>query len=278
MAYENFIPTVWAEGIQRELERQRVFVADCNRQYEGDVKKQGDSVRILGVGKPTIKRTANKNFKLDAAEDVEDTSVTMNINQIAYFNYKIDDIDKRQAQGGVTEALNKETSEALADEMDKYVADFAKDKLAAKYNSTDVVVNKDNILDEIDKAIQKLYENDVKTNTEITITLPPRAWMIFKKAYILLDTNNSAMIKNGKVAMYGNAEIKLSNNVAKSADKNTDYIMCRTKRAVAFANPLIHVEPYRPENGFSDAVKGYTLFDGKIVRPKEISILNWKYA
>lgn len=278
MAYENFIPTVWSEGIERELERQHVFVADCNREYEGDVKDQGDSVRILGVGKPTITRTNDKNFKLNGAETVEDTSTTMNINQIAYFNYKIDDIDKRQAQGGVTEALNKETSEGLADEMDKYVASFATDKLANKYSNSDVLVNKDNILDEIDKALQKLYEKDVKTTTEITITLSPRAWMIFKKAYISLDTNNSAMIKNGKVAMYGNAEIKMSNNVAKSSNGQTDYIMVRTKRAVAFANPLIHVEPYRPEDSFSDAVKGFALFDGKIVRPKELFILNWKYA
>ena len=39
MSYANFIPTVWNEGIMRELERLCVFSEDCNRQYEGDVKK-----------------------------------------------------------------------------------------------------------------------------------------------------------------------------------------------------------------------------------------------
>ena len=52
MAYENFIPAVWAEGIERELERLHVFATDCNQEYEGEVTKQGDSVHILGVGKP----------------------------------------------------------------------------------------------------------------------------------------------------------------------------------------------------------------------------------
>ena len=52
--------------------------------------------------------------------------------------------------------------------------------------------------------------------------------------------------------------------------------MVRTERAVAFANPLTHTEPYRPEKRFSDAVKGYVLYGTKIVRPKELMILNVK--
>ena len=55
MAYSNFIPSVWAESINRELERACVFVEDCNRQYEGAVSKKGESVHILGVGKPKLK-------------------------------------------------------------------------------------------------------------------------------------------------------------------------------------------------------------------------------
>ena len=77
MAYQNFIPTVWNEGIERELERICVFAEDCNRKYEGSVKEKGESVKILGVGKPTIKSLAkaNKNNDIDAPEEIEDTSV-----------------------------------------------------------------------------------------------------------------------------------------------------------------------------------------------------------
>lgn len=85
MAYQNFIPSVWSEGINRELERLCVFAEDCNRKYEGKVKKQGESVTILGVGKPTIKRIAkaSRNKDIDSPEEIEDTSVIMYINQIA---------------------------------------------------------------------------------------------------------------------------------------------------------------------------------------------------
>ena len=280
MAYANFIPSVWNEGINRELERLCVFVEDCNRQYEGSVKKKGESVTILGVGKPTIKSLAkaNRNNDIDAPEEIEDTSVIMYINQIRYFNYMVGDIDKAQAVNGVMDALEQETSEGLADEVDKYVASFAVDSSVAKLNDSPATVTKDNILSTLDLAIQKLYENDVKATTKIVVTISPRFYTLFKQAYIDKDTDNSEMLKNGRVAKYGNVVVKMSNNVHKTDSGATDNIMIRTQRAIAFAKPLTHTEPYRPEKKFADAVKGFILFDAKVVRPKEVININVKYA
>lgn len=280
MAYANFIPSVWNEGINRELERLCVFVEDCNRQYEGSVKKKGESVTILGVGKPTIKSLAkaNRNNDIDAPEEIEDTSVIMYINQIRYFNYMVGDIDKAQAVNGVMDALEQETSEGLADEVDKYVASFAVDSSVAKLYSAATTVTKDNILGVLDLAIQKLYENDVKATTKIVVTISPRFYTLFKQAYIDKDTDNSEMLKNGRVAKYGNLIVKMSNNVHKTDSGATDNIMIRTQRAIAFVKPLTHTEPYRPEKKFADAVKGFILFDAKVVRPKEVININVKYA
>ena len=280
MAYSNFIPSVWAESINRELERACVFVEDCNRQYEGLVSKKGDSVHILGVGKPTIKsiERANASGEIDEAEEIEDTSVILNISQIRYFNYKVGDIDKAQAIGGLMDALSLETSEGLANEMDKFIASMATGEDVAKLTPSATVVTKDNVLDILDEAIMKLQENDVNMASGITVTVSPRFYKLFKQAYISKDTDNSSMLENGKVCMYGNVTVKLSNNVAKSDDGQTDNILIRSKRAIAFVNPLTHTEAYRPEKSFADAVKGYVLFDGKVVRPKELVNINVKYA
>lgn len=275
MAYQNFIPTVWAETINRDIERSHVFVADTNRQYEGDVKAKGDSVRILGVGKPTITTQFGKKIILGAAEDVADQSITLPIDHVAYFNYKVDDIDKRQAVGGLMEALTKETSEGLADEMDKFVANLALDKQAVVADATAVAITKDNILSEIDKLLVKLLENDVKRTSKITLTLPPKFSMILKQAYTDLDTNNSEMLKNGVVGKYNGIIIKESNNCAQDTNKNY-MLQMKTDRAIAFVNPMTHIEPYRPEGGFSDAVKGFILYDGIIARPKELIVARWK--
>ena len=289
MAYQNFIPTVWNEGIERELERICVFAEDCNRKYEGAVKKKGESVTILGVGKPTIKSLAkaNKNNDIDAPEEIEDTSVIMYINQIRYFNYMVGDIDKAQAVGGIMDALEQETSEGLANEVDTYIASKAVDEsVKALYGNTPVkVVANENagtgekyVLDILDEALQKLYENDVKSTTKIVVTISPRFFTLFKRAYINKDTDNSEMLKNGRVAKYGNIIVKMSNNVHRTSNGAVDNIMIRTQRAIAFAKPLTHTEPYRPEKKFADAVKGFILFDAKVVRPKEVININVKYA
>ena len=279
MAYTNFIPELWSEAIQRELEGSYVFAEDCNRQWEGDVKKKGDTVHILGVGKPTIKKLLREDASndIDGPEEVTDTDTTLVIDQIDYFNYMVGDIDKAQAIGGLMDALSKETSEALADTVDKYIAGFAVAEGVPKLTAAAQEVTKDNILGILDSAIQKLYENDVKNSTEVVVTISPRFYTLFKQAYIKADTNNSAMLKNGRVAMYGNVTVKMSNNVHKT-DDGADNIMIRTKRAIAFAQPLTHTEAYRPEKKFADAVKGFILYGAKIVRDKEIVNINVKYT
>lgn len=287
MAYQNFIPTVWNAEINRELERLCVFVEDCNTKYEGNVKKQGESVTILGVGKPTIRRIAKaaRNNEIAAAEEIEDTSAIMYINQIAYFNYMVGDIDKAQATNGVSDALSKETSEGLAQEVDTYIAGFATDSSVPKLYSTAATLTSEktetgkiNVLKVLDEAIQKLYENDVKTSTKLVVTVSPRFFTLLKQAYRDIDTNNSDLLKHGKVGMYGNVTVKMSNNVARTEEGKVDNIMIRTQRAIAYAKPLTHTEAYRPEKRFADAVKGFILFDAKVVRPKEIVNINVKYA
>lgn len=289
MSYKNFIPSVWAEGIDRELERLCVFAEDCNRKYEGDVKKQGESVAILGVGRPTITtitKQEKNGFRLGDPEEVPTTAQIMYINQLSTFHYGIDDIDKAQASDDIMGMLEEETSEALANEIDKHISAQVVDPTVPKLFAAPVkVVAGDgngstewNVLDILDLAIQKLYENDVADSTRVVVTVSPRFYTIFKKAYTKIDTDNSDMLKNGKVGVYGRVIVKRSNNVHKTEDGAVDNIMIRTGRAVAFAKPLTKTDAYRPEKSFRDAVKGFVLYQAKVVRPKEIFNINVKYA
>lgn len=285
MAYQNFIPTVWNEAIDRELERLCVFAEDCNRKYEGKVKEKGESVKILGVGKPTIKSIAfkDKNKNIDDAEEIEDTSIIMQINQIRYFNYKVGDIDKAQAVGGVMESLQAETSEGLANEVDTYIAGMANKEEAVKLYATapkcvagTASTGEINVLKALRDARKYLTKNDVKQNTKIVATVDADFEDLFVEAYTDKNTNNSDNLKNGAIGMYHKMLIKSSNNVATDKSGNS-LIMVRTQRAIAYVKALTHTEAYRPEKGFADAVKGFILFDAKIVRPKEMVVINVNY-
>jgi len=286
MSFQNFIPTIWNKQINLELERLCVFAEDCNRQYEGDVKELGDQVKILGVGKPTITTITRSeaNNDIGAAESITDTSIFLQINQLSYFHYIIGDIDKAQAVKGITEAIQTETSEELANTIDQYIAGFsttAKGATLLDASAVEITATSSDagyVLTKIDEALQKLYENDVKQNTDVILTCSPRFYFILKRAYVNLDTDNHALLKNGFVGQYGTVKVKMSNNVLTANSGAEDLIQVKTTRAIAFVHPYTHSEAYRPDLKFADAIKGYILYDAKIVRPKEMIVINAKYA
>lgn len=289
MAYENFIPTVWNEGIERELSRLCVFAEDCNTRYEGSVKEKGEAVKILGVARPTIRSLSRAEAAGDIAapEEIEDTSALLYINQIRYFNYLVGDIDRAQAVCGLMDALGTETSEALAEEIDAYLAGFALDSAVKKlYKTAPKVVagtpatGEKNVLHVLDEAVEELYKNDVHGNSELVVTVSPRFYTLMKQSGLEKTTDNTGIFQNGRVGRYGGVTVKMSNHVktgTTTASGDTDHILIRTRRALAFAKPLTHTEPYRPEKKFADAVKGFVLFDAKVVRPREILDINVKY-
>lgn len=280
MSYANFKAKVWSKAIDRDLERVCVFAENTNQKYSGEIKGLGDTVRIVGVGKPTVSTHTLSSGKLtlSGAEEIADTSVSLVVDKAAYFNYGVEDIDAAQGAGNVLAVLNQESSEEVANVIDKAIANLATEKVGVqKYASSNTIVTKDNILSVLDGMQQKLFENDVNPSTRVTITMPPAIYTIFRQAYEKLDTDNSEALKNGRVARYANMDIKMSNNVAVNAS-NHYLVQCKTDRAIALAMGESHVEPYRPENSFTDAVKGFKLFGCKIVRPKEMVVLECSIA
>lgn len=272
MSFSNFKAKVWSHAIDTDLTEVCVFAEDTNQSYTGEIEGMGDTVRIQGVGKPTVseKTLDGTDLTLSDPEAVEDTSVSLVVDSMFYFNYKVEDVDKAQGAGGVMSVLNREQSEEVASKIDKKIADLSKQTVGVqKYSANNTVVTKDNILEVLDTAQQMLFENNVSPSTPVSVTIPPWMFKVLKQAYEHLDTDNSGMIKNGKVATYSNMTIKMSNHVAKNAS-NHDLVQVKTKRAIAFAKGKPHTEAYRPEKGFSDAVKGFVLCGAKIVRPKEM--------
>lgn len=284
MSFDKYKPEVWNAKIHDDLDKTLVFKENCNHSYEGDAKKPGDAVRILVAGDVTVDAWHDGHLhQLRAPEEVNGSSIYMPINEIRYFNFFVDDLDKAQAQGG-SGLLSKYTSKVkdnLADEIDKFIAKMHVDEVAKAYETAPVLsydpANANYILDAIDKAYLMLLENDVTRNTKVTLTVPPQFTMMLKRAYVELDTDNSEMLKNGRVGRWGGIELKESNNCFK--DENGIYhLQLKTDEAIAFVNPYTHTEGYRPDDYFRDGVKGYTLFDGKVVFPKQCIDLNVKLA
>lgn len=282
MAFQKFKPEVWSAKFMDDLDKTLVFKENCNHAYEGDARKPGDGVRILGLGDVQINAWHNGQLgSVGTAQEVTGNSIYMPINEIRYFNFEVgDDLDKAQAQGGsgLMARFQSKAKDGVADEIDQFIAGLHVGECQKAYNSDQLISVQGGsgavaILDAIDTAYLKLLENNVSRSTKVTLTAPPWFIMMLKRAYVELDTDNSAMLANGRVGRYGGIILKESNNVYKDASDHY-HIQLKTDEAIAFVNPYTHMEGYRPDEYFKDCVKGYTLFDGKVVQPKQVIDLN----
>lgn len=263
MSYNNFKATVWSKYIQLELERKCILADWTNRKFEGQAK-HNEMVKILGVGTPTIGNYTGA--KIGAPETIDDSSVFMKIDQAKYFNFMVDDVDKAQAQPGLMEAILTNTTRAMAMERDKHVAAQAVN--AGELSASTEVKTAAAAKTAIDAGLLALRENDVYLDAEVVIEIPYFVYLLFRDKLVELKTQNDTLLKKGIIGMYDGCYVRPTNNLHN--DGTDDYAMIRTKDAIAFAGGIDKTEAYRPEELFSDAMKGLNCFGGKVVRPKEI--------
>ena len=304
MSFQKFKPEVWAAKMLEDLDKKLVFKENCNHDYEGEAKDVGDSVRIPGVGDvPVYEWSDGKLHTLSDPDEVSGNTIFLPINHVAWFHFFVDDLDKRQAHGGEG-LMGKYTAKAknnVATKIDSFIAAMhLKTNLAVgatMSNASDVTAivpdafisggsptavqvsasgsgGTKAILDAIDEAQLPLLENDVSRDTKTTLTCPPWFVQMLRRAYVDLDTDNSEMLKNGRVGRYGNIEIKESNNIPHYIDTSGHdvyHLQLKTDDALTFVNPYIWMGAYSPEKKMNtDAVKGYNIFDGRVIYPKQI--------
>jgi hypothetical protein len=270
MAYNNFKQTFWSKFIQHDLEKRTILADFTNRKFEGEAK-YGNQIKILGVGRPSIGNYTGAS--IGTPETVNDTSVFLTIDQAKYFNFMVDDVDKAQSKPGLMEALMEEANRAMALTIDAYIAQIG--GLGAGTASSSTQINTATLAKTaVDAGILNLRENDVQIDDEVVMELPPFVYQLLKDKYIELDTANSEMMKKGIVGYYDNIKVRVSNNLYN--DGTDTYAMIRTKNAIAYVNQIQNVEPYRPDDLFSDAVKGLNVFGAKVVRPKELYVIKCK--
>ena len=267
MAYANFKPTIWSKKIQHELTKFTVLQEDCNTTLQGEAR-MGETVKIIGATRPTAK-TYVPGTNIEAAETPAGTTVDLKIDQYKYTHFLVDDVDEAQAIDGVMEALMQESAAELAEKRDSYIASLAKD--ATQASASAAITTADAAKKAVDAAFVQLWDNGVKIGADVSIVITPWFYNLFKDKLTELYTNNVEMIKKGIIGMYNGAMVKLSNNLYN--DETDDYMLIRTKGAIAFAGGISKVEPYRPEGQFSDAVKVLDTYGAKIVRPKELYVI-----
>ena len=275
----EFIPTVWAARLLVALNDALVYgqANVCNRDYEGEIRKAGNTVKIASIGDVTI-GTYTKDEDIDEPQVLTDDDQTLLIDQQKYFNFYVDSVDRAQQNVNVLDEAMRRSAWKLRDTADAFLAGLmetdvhadnkigsvATPKVPTKADAYEYLVDLGVLLDESNTPIDGRF-----------VIVP--AWfhglLLKDDRFIRSGTRRGdATLANGEVGEAAGFSILKSNNVPNTA--GTKYkILAGHSIATSYVEQVVDLQTFKPEKRFGDAVKGLHVYGGKVVRPTNLACL-----
>lgn len=294
MSIGNFNPTIWSKLFLENLNKRHVHADVMNRDYEGEIKEVGDTVKISSIGRITVKAyTRNAGLGgtaasptiagIDRPEVLEGSSLFLTITESDYFNFGIDDADAYQQKPKLMSKAMKEAAYAMADGVDLYAnsvlqtgvagtTDGTGNRLAARTIGTGA--GDDDAYEALVDLGVKLREADV--TGDFWAIVPP--WFVGMLQKDVRFTNygtgpNRETLLNGNIGRAASFDIKESNNLSGATSGTLAVsggvytVLAGVKDAATYADQIDKIEAFNPEDGFNDAVKGLHMYGAKVTRP-----------
>lgn len=273
MSLQNFIPTVWSGTLLKNLNKAHVYGNIVNRDYQGEIKGFGDTVKINSIGRVTI-GDYTKDTAINAPESLTSAQTTLLIDQSKYFNFEVDDIDKAQTNPKVMNEAMQEAAYGLADVTDQFVAGLytgATNVIGS--DATPVVPTKADTYDYLVDLSVKLGEANIPRAGRFVV-VPEWFYGMLQKddRFIHATAAGDSTIATGLIGKAAGFDVYISNNVPNVAGAKYK-IIAGHPMAITFAEQIVSVEAFRPESKFADAVKGLHVYGGKLVRPSALAVL-----
>ena len=275
----TFIPTVWAARLLTALDKSLVYGQSgvCNRDYEGDIREAGNSVKVASIGDVSIGDYV-KDTDIDAPEILTDSDQTLLVDQQKYFNFYIDSVDRAQQNVRVLDEAMRRAAYKLNDTADSYIAgvmdasvsvgntigSLAVPKVPTKDNAYEYLVDLGTLLDESNTPIAGRF------------CIVP-AWfhglLLKDDRFVRSGTPiGDARLMNGEVGEAAGFMIFKSNNVPSTSGAKYR-IIAGHSIATSYAEQILDVQTYKPEKRFGDAVKGLHVYGAKVLRAQNLAVL-----
>ncbi len=280
MAVDSFIPEVWAAQLQIALQAQYVFAQGgvINRDYEGEISQFGDTVHIGKLTAPSVS-TYTKNSTSITPATLTTTDQTLLIDQAKYFAFEIDDVDARQVRndGDLMSKAAYLAAQALVATADTYVSTLMTTNASSILTAQDVAT-----ADAAYLLVRKLRVALDKANVPAAgrfLIVSPEFYALILGDPRFIDASaygSAAPIMNGEVGRIVGFSVIVSNTIpagtAGTSPEVSNFVVAGHPMATTFASQINSVEAYRPQDSFSDALKGLSLYGAKVVRPEALAV------
>lgn len=273
----SFVPTIWSARALQALDKSLVYGQLFNRDYEGEIANVGDTVKIGTIGDPTIKDYTVEG-EIDAAERVSVADQTLTIDQAKYYNIAVDDVLALQSNLPLLDEAASRAGLKLSDVCDQYLGSVL---AAAGTANTDLgntespveIASAGTAYELLVHMGRNLTKADLaKTGRMVVVSPEFEAMMLLDSRFIAVGTSESdARLAEGAVYKAAGFTILVSNNVPVDSNGHQKIIATSNTQGT-FAQQILKTEAYRPEKGFSDAIKGLHVYGAKTLRPECVAV------
>ena len=271
-SYSAFIPEIWSAKLNTMLEKDCVMLQCVNRNYEGEIKNQGDKVKIITPAAVTIETLADSSITYD---ELTPTSTDLVIDQKKFFAFKINDVAQVQSNADIMEAHLTNAKNAIEEVQDAYLL-----SMHANVDSNNIVgsdtapveLSKTTIYEQFVNLAMKLKDsNAVKAGKRPWVVINPlvESYLLQSTEFIGANKVADETLREGAIGRIAGMDVLVSTNLTAVSSKY--YILAGTNDAITFASQLAKIESLRDKDSFSDLVRGLYLYGAKTVQPKALA-------
>lgn len=237
MANTIITPAIFAKEVIRNRDRKNVFLVHTNRDYEGEIKKAGDTVRVQTL--PTLTFTAqsivgagdltNSDVGTGPGAAISATDFTITLENLVIDKYSPLRVTLTKHQIAASnlsleEAVAGRFAEAEARLLDTQVRDqilvtqVADIPAANKINSAlPVTLTKTNVFEEIEKMRVALAEQNVDAN--LCLFVSPSAQSLLLQSGILDNSDLGLATRfKGYIGMISGVKVYVTNSLTASKE------------------------------------------------------------
>lgn len=306
-----FIPTLWSGKLLAKFYQNTILSEVTNTDYEGELKSQGDTVRIRLAPSISIQDyTAGQALNYEVPEPIFQD---MQVNKGKYFGVQVNDVLAYQAD---MELMNMFTEDAakqlkISIENEVFFNSFVTEgpaaanegatagAISASYNlGTDTAPidqsTAENVLNAILRMASVLDEQNVPEDGRFLIISPYDRHLLMQSniAQAYFSGDNASTIRTGKIGMLDRFSVYVSNLLPKGEAgkalvsgldatsggatltdaKARRTMIAGTSHATSFAMTVDKTEPLRNQTDFGDIVRGLAVYGRKVVKPEALVI------
>ncbi|MDF1551938.1 MAG: hypothetical protein P1P84_02695 [Deferrisomatales bacterium] len=287
----KYTPVIYAKKLLLKFYDKTVFGEIAQRDYEGEIKNQGDTVIIRTRPAVTIS-DYTRNMDLRTARQFhEPTAVELQIDKAKFYSVGLDTLDEKQFDINALDEWASDASEAMGITIDTDVlGNIASEANSSNYGLTagaksgaynmgttaaPLVATKANVLDIVADAASVLTEQAVPEDAERWMVMPTVITNRIQKsdlrtALFTGDSSNQTL-RNGRIGMIDNFKIYASNNLTALSGTGATAIwpvIFGHKGALTFASQLVKQRTLELQDTFGSAMEGLQVYGYKVVNPK----------